>query len=55
MKAERKRVRKERRYIYVTRNQVIYPWTGWRVGNTAWRTAPTFAKYGDDLWVGVKG
>jgi len=34
----------------------IYPWAGWRVGNTAWRTElTTVENVGDDLWIGVKG
>ena len=35
---------------------VIYPWAGWRSGNTDWRTEPIYVeKCPDDLWVGVKG
>jgi len=59
-KAERKRVLKGRKFkkslLYVTRNQVIYPWADWIIGNTILKIEPTpVAKGGDDLWVGVKG
>ena len=37
-------------------SQVIYPWPGWRLGNTSWRTAPiSVEKLLDELRVGVKG
>ena len=38
-----------------TRNPTIYPWAGWRWGNTYWRTEPTFVETpADDLWIGEK-
>ena len=34
----------------------IYPWPGWRLGKTNWRTEPgDVAKSWDELWIGVKG
>ena len=35
---------------------VIYPWPGWSVGNTMWKTElVNLEKFSDELWVGVKG
>jgi len=35
---------------------VIYPWPEWRWGNSYWRLEPTYVeKWGDELWIGVKG
>ena len=38
-----------------TRNRVIYPWAGWSLRKSRWRTEPTCVeKCGDDLWIGEK-
>ena len=41
--------------IYMTRNRVTYPWTGWSESKISWRTEPTYVeKCGDELWVAEK-